>query len=125
MPNAKDYKVTSQFGTRKDPITGKTDSHRGVDLAVPANTALASTVSGKVVSTSGHSSYGKTIVIQDASGNLHRFAHLNSVNVKVGQQVSKGGYIGATGSTGRSTGPHLHYEVTNFKGELTNPNFFL
>ncbi|WNS74231.1 M23 family metallopeptidase [Bacillus sp. DTU_2020_1000418_1_SI_GHA_SEK_038] len=125
IPNTKDYKITSQYGGRADPFTGKQDSHRGVDLAVPKGTSLASTVSGKVVSTSGHSSYGNTVVIQDANGFLHRYAHLDSVNVKVGQEVSRGSFIGKSGNSGRSTGAHLHYEVTNSKGGLVDPSRFL
>lgn len=125
IPNTKDYKITSHYGGRNDPITGKPSSHRGMDLAVPKGTSLGSTVSGKVVSVNGHSSYGNTVVIQDENGNLHRFAHLDSIGVEVGQTVNRGSLIGKTGNTGRSTGAHLHYEVTNAKGALMNPSIFL
>ena len=124
-PNTTTYKVTSNFGTRKDPITGKSSTHRGIDLGVPANTSLGSPVSGKVVSVTGHSSYGNTVVIQDANGNLHRYAHMNVIGVKVGATVSRGQYVGKSGNTGRSTGAHLHYEVTNSKGSLLNPKNFM
>ncbi|WP_313798795.1 M23 family metallopeptidase [Cytobacillus sp.] len=126
IPNLKDYKITSQPGTRTHPVTGqKNSNHRGMDIAVPKGTPVASTISGKVVSTSGHSSYGNTVVIQDANGYLHRYAHLDSIGVKVGQNVSRGSLVGKSGNTGRSTGPHLHYEVTNSKGAVLDPSPFL
>lgn len=125
IPNAKDYKITSPFGGRKDPITGKSDHHRGIDLAVPKNTKLGSPAGGTVVSVSSGGSYGNTIVIRDGNGYLHRYAHMNSVSVKKGQKIAKGQYVGLSGSTGRSTGPHLHYEVTTSKGSLVNPSNFM
>lgn len=121
----KSYKVTSGYGGRKDPITGKQANHGGIDLGVPANTKLTSPVDGVVVETKNSSSWGNTIVIRDGAGNLHRYAHMNGMSVKPGQKVSKGTYVGVSGSTGRSTGAHLHYEVTNAKGGSINPSMFL
>ena len=111
------YQVTSKWGNRTDPITGQKADHNGVDFAMPTGTKLSSNVQGTVVysgwgkSGTGYGNYGNVVAIKDFSGKTHLFAHLDSVNVKVGQKVNAGDLLGATGSTGRSTGPHLHYEV--------------
>jgi murein DD-endopeptidase MepM/ murein hydrolase activator NlpD len=123
--NLKNFKVTSGYGGRKDPITGKQSNHNGIDIGTPANTKLTSPVDGVVVETRNSSSWGNTIVIRDSAGNLHRYAHMNGFNVKPGQKVSRGSYVGLSGNTGRSTGAHLHYEVTNAKGGSINPSMFL
>ena len=122
--NLKGYKVTSAFGGRKDPITGKQSNHKGIDLGMAANTKLTSPVDGVVVETKNSSSWGNTVVIRDSAGNLHRYAHMNGINVKPGQKVGRGAFVGVSGNTGRSTGAHLHYEVTNAKGSSINPSMF-
>ncbi|OGW21986.1 MAG: hypothetical protein A2X55_12780 [Nitrospirae bacterium GWB2_47_37] len=104
-------RVSSQYGLRQDPIDGKSRHHNGIDIAVPEGTSVASADSGKVVF-SGHSSgYGNCIIIEHENGLTSLYAH-NSLNlVKAGDIVDKGKTIALSGSTGRSTGPHLHFEV--------------
>lgn len=99
-------------------MTGKKNAqHQGVDIATPKGTAIGSNVKGKVIyagfgkSGSGYGGYGNVVAVKDANGNVHMYAHLDSVNVKVGQSIDSGSLLGRSGSTGKSTGPHLHYEV--------------
>jgi murein DD-endopeptidase MepM/ murein hydrolase activator NlpD len=125
------YKISSPYGMRKDPYTGKTVMHKGIDIAMPTGAKIPSTVPGKVVyagfgkTGSGYGGYGNVVVVKDANGNLHQYAHLNNINVKVGQTVDAGTNLGGAGSTGRSTGPHLDYMVKNSKGVAINPTGFL
>lgn len=111
--NFYDYEINSGYGNRTDPITGKESFHKGIDFSLPLNTEVKSNVSGKVMLLSDNpdGDYGKFVDIRDKDGNTHRYAHLNSVNVQMWDTVNIGDLIGLSGSTGRSTGPHLHYEV--------------
>lgn len=127
IPNTSDgkYKVTSEYGNRKDPFSGKTANHGGTDIALPTGTKLSSNVQGTVVysgwgkSGTGYGNYGNVVAIKDFKGNVHLYAHLEGVNVKNGQKVSAGDLIGTSGSSGKSTGPHLHYEVRK-NGDLNS-----
>lgn len=119
------YEVTSPFGYRTDPLTGETKFHRGVDLvAAPANAEIYAFAAGEVlhakegVSGSGFGGYGLTVAIKDANGYLHCYAHLSAISAAVQQTVSAGQLIGRQGSTGSSTGPHLHYEVRTASSPL-------
>ena len=118
--------MTSNYGNRIHPISGKPDGHRGMDIASPRGTPLTSNVSGKVIAAGnakslGYSStYGNIVVVQDSSGNRHLYAHLDSTSIKTGSTVKKGTVMGKVGSTGNSTGPHVHYEVSK-GGKLQNP----
>ncbi|PRA04815.1 hypothetical protein CQ043_12205 [Paenibacillus sp. MYb63] len=112
------YRLTSPFGMRKHPVSGVNKFHRGVDLVViPADGPIYAFVAGEVihaklgVSGSGFGNYGVTVAIKDDKGYLHVYAHLSAAGVKVGQQVKRGQLIGKQGSTGISSGAHLHYEV--------------
>ncbi|CAM4460517.1 GH25 family lysozyme [Paenibacillus xylanexedens] len=112
------YRLTSPFGMRKHPVSGINKFHRGVDLVVtPADGPIYAFVAGEVihakmgVSGSGFGNYGVTVAIKDSKGYLHVYAHLSAAGVKVGQQVKRGQLIGKQGSTGISSGAHLHYEV--------------
>ncbi len=108
------------YGWRKDPFTGKRAFHRGVDIVAPQGTPIAAPADG-VVSRAGRlGPYGKSIDISHGYGYVTRYAHLSEVLVKPGQKVSRGDKIGAVGSTGRSTGPHLHYEMFR-DGRRVNP----
>ena len=123
--NFYEYRKTSDYGTRTDPINGTTKKHNGVDYALPLNTEVLSNVSGTVTKSSYESGgFGNYVVIKDGTGKLHYYAHLNKSNVNVGDSISVGESIGLSGSTGRSTGAHLHYEV-RANGTSINPNFFL
>ncbi|NUU74040.1 GH25 family lysozyme [Paenibacillus xylanilyticus] len=112
------YRITSPFGMRKHPVSGVNKFHRGVDLVVsPADGPIYAFVAGEVmhakmgVSGSGFGNYGIVVAIKDDKGYLHVYAHLSAAGVKVGQQVKRGQLIGKQGSTGISSGAHLHYEV--------------
>ncbi len=116
--------ISSKFGNRKDPIVGRTAFHGGLDFRTPTGTPIRATAYGKVVKAGRQGGYGKLVEIQHANGLSTRYAHLSRIYVKVGQKVPAGYKIGAAGSTGRSTGPHLHYEVRT-NGKPVNPLNYL
>lgn len=121
MPiNVTDYTVSSGYGYRKDPVYGTTAFHAGLDFAAPQGTPVYATADGTVTSASHAGGYGNCIDLNHGFNYLTRYAHLSKINVVTGQHVSRGEKIGEVGSTGKSTGPHLHYEV-RFKGEPQNP----
>ena len=105
------YRLTSLFGYRIHPITGKAHSHTGIDIPAPAGTQILAAKSGQVVTSARHSSYGNYVVIDHGNGNSTLYAHMSSRAVKEGDMVSQGQVIGYVGSTGSSTGNHLHLEV--------------
>lgn len=105
------YRLSSPFGYRRDPFNGGSRLHSGVDMAGPTGTPIHATGDGVVSFAGRQSGYGNIIVIQHAFGFETRYAHLHRIRVSEGQRVSRGDRIGDMGSTGRSTGPHLHYEV--------------
>ncbi len=116
--------VSSGYGWRVHPITGTKDLHRGVDIAAAQGTAIKAIQDGRVVSAGNAGSYGLCVVIEDENGYQSRYAHCSSLNVSAGQEVRRGDVIGAVGSTGDSTGPHLHLEVM-LNGEYLNPYYFV
>ena len=116
--------VTSEFGHRTDPITGVASGHSGMDLAVPTGTPIRAALPGTVTVSKYHSSYGYYVVIEQADGLSTLYAHNSSLLALVGQTVEAGDIISLSGSTGRSTGPHLHFEV-KVNGERTNPRYYL
>lgn len=96
--------------------------HPAIDLAAPVGTAVAATTSGQKVSFAGRrGGYGNVVITRDGQGRTHLYAHLNSITARVGQALSRGQKLGTVGSTGFSTGPHLHYEVKNIAGRHMNP----
>ncbi len=115
---------SSGFGVRLDPFTGRPAFHAGLDFPGSVMTPLDATAPGVVSFTGIRSGYGETIEIDHGGGFKTRYAHLAGVAVTVGQRVAVGQRIGAMGSTGRSTGPHLHYEVW-VDGRPQNPDRFL
>lgn len=106
-----DYDFTSRFGTRSDPINNRTGVHEGIDLAAPTGTPIYATGAGIVAFASAKDRYGLTVDIDHGNGVTTRYAHMSRIKVKRGQKVTRSTVIGLVGSTGRSTGPHLHYEV--------------
>ncbi len=116
--------MTSHFGSRNSPWTGRTSQHQGVDIAAPTGTPVKAPADGVVTFADYDGAYGKTIVISHGYGITTRYAHLSAIGVDVGQQVKRNTLIGNVGSTGRSTGPHLHYEV-HISGIPTNPRNYL
>ena len=115
--------ISSYYGYRKSPITGETQFHRGLDIAVPEGTAVYAAQDGTVTTAEYDDNYGNYIVIEDAKGHVTKYAHLQSINVSAGQTVTHGTVIGKTGNTGASTGSHLHLECMA-GGEYYNPLFY-
>ena len=115
---------TSKYGTRIHPITKKESFHTGQDIANSYGTKIVAADGGKVVKANYNGAYGNAIVIDHGNGYSTMYAHLQSFNVSVGDTVSQGQKIGEMGSTGWSTGPHLHYEVW-YQGKHTNPMNYL
>ncbi len=118
--------ITSKFGYRKHPITGKREKHKGSDMRAKIFTEVYATANGVVEYAGYHrrSGYGRLIIIDNAYGFKTYFAHLGKVKVKHAQVVQKGDLIGLTGNTGRSNGPHLHYEI-RFMQQALNPYWFI
>ena len=118
-------RVTSEFGNRIDPITGKRKGHTGMDLAVPTGTPIRAALGGTVtVSKYNAGGYGYYVIIDHGNGLTTLYGHCSQLLARVGQTVQAGDIIALSGSTGRSTGPHLHFEV-RVNGERTNPRAYL
>ena len=115
---------TSNFGYRIDPFLGSQSFHEGIDFHGDKGTAILAAASGKVISAEGHAQYGKMIEIDHGNGLVSRYAHASRIDVKEGDLVVRGQKIAEIGSTGRSTGPHLHFEV-RLNGVPQNPARFL
>ncbi|MDW4496793.1 DUF5930 domain-containing protein [Sulfitobacter sp. D35] len=118
------YRFTSGFGSRRDPITGGRRMHNGLDFAGAHGTPLHATADGTVVKAGWQSGFGRVVQIRHDFGIETLYAHLAKVRVKVGQKVSRGDRIGDMGSSGRSTGTHLHYEV-HVNGRPVNPMTYI
>ena len=117
--------VTSEFGNRRDPFTGERRGHTGMDLAVPTGTSVRAALPGTVtVSTYNQGGYGYYVMIDHGNGLSTLYGHNSQLLARVGQTVEAGDVIALSGSTGRSTGPHLHFEV-RINGERTNPRSYL
>ena len=116
--------VTSEFGGRLDPITGKRDGHTGMDLGVPTGTPIRAALPGTVRVAKYDSSYGYYVTIGHENGLLTLYGHNSRLLVHPGQTVQAGDVISLSGSTGRVTGPHLHFEV-RVNGQRTNPRYYL
>jgi len=117
-------RVTAGFGERMDPFSGEQAFHPGIDIADPIGTDVVATGDGLVIEAEPDAGYGRSILIDDGDGITTRYAHLSKMFVVVGEQVKQGEIIGAIGTTGRTTGPHLHYEV-RIHGIPVNPARFL
>lgn len=113
-------KLTSGYGMRNHPILRKRARHKGVDLAAKSGTPVYATADGLIGKAQRFSSYGNYVQIEHGGELQTRYAHLKSYTVRAGDMVHKGDLIGYVGSTGRSTGPHLHYEV-RVSGEAVDP----
>ncbi len=114
------YRVTSPYGKRRDPVNKKWAAHYGLDMASPLKSGVYVAAPGKVIKAGWKGKYGRFIEIDHGSGIKTRYGHLYKILVKKGQQVNFGDKIGLLGSSGRSTGAHLHYEIA-FKGRNLNP----
>ena len=124
-PDPKIYRYTSAFGYRSDPFTGRSKRHTGVDFAMKPGNPIYATGDGVVESVKFELfGYGNQIVIDHGFGYKTRYAHMKTVGVSEGMKVKRGECIGLSGNSGRSSGPHLHYEVI-YKGNYVNPyNYF-
>ena len=113
-------RMTSSFGLRWHPVTGGRRQHEGVDLASPVGTPIHATADGTVAKADWFGGYGLFVQLEHGGALQTRYGHMSRLNVASGQHVHKGDIIGYVGSTGRSTGPHLHYEV-RVNGSPVNP----
>lgn len=123
-PVVGDVEFTSGFGVRSDPFLGRPAMHTGLDFRAATGDPVRATANGKVVSSGWMGGYGRMVEIDHGNGLSTRYGHLSESHVKVGDIVKIGQVIGAVGSTGRSTGPHLHYE-TRIDGDAVDPQKFL
>ena len=116
--------ISSRYGYRKDPFTGKKSFHHGVDIAGKKDSEVFAVASGIVTEARRKSGYGYLVEIAHADGLVTRYAHNSRIVVKVGDLINKGDNLGFMGSTGRSTGPHVHFEIAK-NGKSINPEKYL
>lgn len=116
--------LTSRYGYRTDPFDGSRRMHRGIDLAAPDGSPVVASAKGKVILSSFEPGYGHTVIVEHDGGLTTRYAHLASRLVSEGDWVNRGQMVGRVGSTGRATGPHLHYEIRR-RGEAIDPQEFV
>jgi murein DD-endopeptidase MepM/ murein hydrolase activator NlpD len=129
LPNSKplkgDLDVSSEFGLRRNPFGGLSyEMHSGIDFRGPIGTPIYATADGIIVKAQYSGGYGKQVVIDHGYGYETLYAHLSDIEVQAGDRVRRGDLIGALGNTGRSSGPHLHYEVHR-NGQAVNPRYYL
>ncbi|HOA06890.1 MAG TPA: LysM peptidoglycan-binding domain-containing M23 family metallopeptidase [Spirochaetota bacterium] len=120
---SKQTRLTSSFGTRKDPFTGEHEFHEGIDLACPLGTPVRTARDGIIVVAGNEGGYGNLVVVRHSNGYETYYGHLSKFLVKEGQRVKKGDIVALSGNTGRTTGPHLHYEIRK-NGKALNPKYF-
>jgi murein DD-endopeptidase MepM/ murein hydrolase activator NlpD len=116
--------ISSQFGKRKDPVNGRWAMHEGTDLAATAGSPVLATAPGRVTFAGRKSGYGRLVIVDHGFGLTTYYGHLRSIAVERGQRVGNRETVGALGSSGRSTGPHVHYEV-RVDGSPLDPENFL
>lgn len=112
--------LSSSMGNRTDPLTGGRDFHPGLDISADKGDPVYSTADGTVTHAASAGNYGNLVIVEHGYGLETRYGHLSTFKIKVGQQVKRGDLLGLVGSTGRTTGPHLHYEV-RANGRILNP----
>jgi murein DD-endopeptidase MepM/ murein hydrolase activator NlpD len=112
--------LTSSYGSRRDPFNGSSDFHPGLDISASYGEPVVAPAAGTVLSAGAVGNYGNLVVIDHGFGIVTKYGHLSRFGVTIGQQVSRGDMLGYVGSTGRSTSPHLHYEIW-VNDKLTNP----
>ncbi len=124
-PVAGGGRITSGIGQRRAPTAGASTNHAGIDISGRTGTPILATSNQRVTFAGRKGGYGNVVYAVDDNGFQHRYAHLNTIDARAGEQVQAGTQLGGLGSTGRSTGPHLHYEVRDQNGRVLNPNDFL
>jgi murein DD-endopeptidase MepM/ murein hydrolase activator NlpD len=120
LPLQQDFLLTSNFGVRSDPLTHLPSMHEGIDFVAPVGTPVLATAAGQVVQARFNGAYGNMVDVAHAEGFVTRYAHLQTILVQPGQRLRAGDRLGLLGNTGRSTGPHLHYEVL-YRGRAMHP----
>lgn len=115
-----DASMTSGFGPRIDPFLGRPAMHTGIDYRAPSGSPARAVAAGTVIAAEQNSGYGNMVDVDHGNGVVTRYGHLSAITVRVGDKVAAGGKIGRVGSTGRATGPHLHYEI-RIDGDAINP----
>ncbi|WP_293750048.1 M23 family metallopeptidase [Limnohabitans sp. Rim8] len=120
LPISGDFAVTSGFGFRVDPMTRLPSRHEGIDFVAPVGTPVLSTAPGMVLRAEHAGAYGNVVDIEHVDGFVTRYAHLQAIHVQAGQVIAPQQTVGTLGNTGRSSGPHLHYEVI-FNGRALHP----
>jgi murein DD-endopeptidase MepM/ murein hydrolase activator NlpD len=120
LPLETDFAITSGFGVRADPMTHVPSMHEGIDFVAPQGTPVRATAAGRVMRSGRAGAYGEMVEVMHVDGFLSRYAHLNRRHVNEGERIERGQVIGLLGNTGRSTGPHLHYEVV-YQGQAMHP----
>jgi len=116
--------ITAGFGQRLDPLSGEGAFHRGLDISAPLGTRVDATADGIIFYACPEAGYGNTILVDHGYGITTKYSHLSRISVVVGQEVKRGQAIGAIGMTGKTTGPHLHYEVHVYETPV-NPARYL
>lgn len=120
-----DYRISSPFGNRSSPGGIGSTNHRGLDMAAPTGTPIVAPTDMKIVYAGTASGYGNYVKGQDAAGNTYDFGHLNTIGVSSGTVIPQGTQIGTVGSTGNSTGPHLHFGIKDKAGKYLDPKVLL
>lgn len=118
------YGLASPYGLRRDPLNGQLAMHSGLDMAAPQGAEVRARAPGKVVFAARNGFYGNMVELDHGHGLRTRYGHMSAISVKVGQTINVRDKLGAVGSTGRSTGPHLHYEIL-FNGKTIDPRKFV
>ena len=124
LPVDKDFRMTSGFGIRNDPFTGQLAMHEGLDFVAPAGSPVVATAAGTVTRSAWDASFGNVVEVSHIEGFTTRYAHLSKRIAIDGQKVNRGEVLGQLGNTGRSTGPHLHYEIIR-NDRVLNPTQML
>lgn len=120
LPLDANFAITSGFGVRADPMTHVPSMHEGIDFVAPIGSSVRATAAGKVIRSGSAGAYGEMVEVAHADGFVSRYAHLSRRHVHEGELIERGQLIGLLGNTGRSTGPHLHYEVV-YQGQAAHP----
>lgn len=120
LPVSGEFLLTSSFGFRVDPFTRLPSLHEGIDFVAPVGTPVLATAAGEVIRAEYAGAYGNLVELAHKQGFVTRYAHLKTIDVRLGDQLAQHAVLGSLGNTGRSTGPHLHYEVL-FQGRPMHP----
>jgi murein DD-endopeptidase MepM/ murein hydrolase activator NlpD len=120
LPLSGNFLLSSSFGVRADPLTHLPSMHEGIDFVAPIGTPVLATAAGVVLRAEYAGAYGLMVEVAHADGFVTRYAHLKTIQVKPQDVIERHAAVGTLGNTGRSTGPHLHYEVI-FKGRALHP----